>query len=195
MYDKMEDRAVYQQKIEKRNEEQILLALKQPLTAKQIAGKTSIPEYTCSYLMAKFVKNGLTLCINPKARNSRLYWLTKLGRKYRKNLCNKSKLSYIEYDLENIDWHLYGWVCFNHRSMVIKFLTEAMQPSKVKRILRLRKANIRISANNIRDVIRLLLSKGIVRPVKVKKKAHLRYELTELGIKFRQLLIQAEQRL
>ena len=70
-----------------------------------------------------------------------------------------------------------------------------MQPSKVKRILRLRKANIRISANNIRDVIRLLLSKGIVRPVKVKKKAHLRYELTELGIKFRQLLIQAEQRL
>ena len=70
-----------------------------------------------------------------------------------------------------------------------------MQPSEIKRILRIQRAHIRISANNIRDVVRLLLTKGIFRPVKVKKKAHLRYELTELGIKFRQLLIQAEQRL
>ena len=67
-----------------------------------------------------------------------------------------------------------------------------MQPSEVKRVLRVHRPNIRISANNIRDVIKLLLEKGLVQKVFVRKKAHPRYELTDSGNQFRQLLMQAE---
>lgn len=190
-YNKMENQTVYQPAMESQNDRKILLAFNQPLTAKQIAGKAGIPEDTCSYLMAKFTKNGMTTCLNPAAGNSRLYWLTELGKKYQKDICRQLNLSYTEYDLPNTDWELYGWICFNHRSAIIKTLTEPMQPSKIKQILRIQKPNIKISANNIRDVIRLLLAKKIVQPIKIKKKAHPRYDLTDVGKTFRQLLLNA----
>jgi hypothetical protein len=185
----MENQTVYHLAMESQNDRKILLAFNQPLTAKQVAGKTGIPEDTCSYMMAKFAKKGVTTCLNPIAGNSRLYWLTEVGKKSQKYLCRKLNLSYKEYDLPNIDWELYGWVCFNHRSAVIKTLNTPMQPSKIKQTLRIQKPNIKISANNIRDVIRLLLAMKIVQPVKIKKKAHPRYELTDSGRIFRQLLI------
>ena len=188
----MEHRTVYQPAIESQNDRKVLLAFNQPLTAKQVAGKTGIPEDTCICLIAKFAKNGLTTCLNPAAGNSRLYWLTELGKKCQKDLYRKLNQPYTEYSLPNIDWELYGWICFNHRSAIIKTLTEPMQPSKIKQILRIQKPNIKISANNIRDVIRLLLAKKIVQPVKIKKKAHLRYELTDLGRTLRQLLINSK---
>jgi len=188
----MEHRTVYQPAIESQNDRKVLLAFNQPLTAKQIAGQTGIPEDTCSYLIAKFAKTGITTCLNPAAGNSRLYWLTELGKKCQKEICRQFNLSHKEYDLPNIDWGLYGWICFNHRSAIIKTLTEPMQPSKIKQILRIQKPNIKISANNIRDVIRLLLAKKIVQPVKIKKKAHPRYELTDLGRTLRQLLINSK---
>lgn len=183
---------MYQPAIESQNDRKFLLAFNQPLTAKQVAGKIGIPEDTSSYLMAKFAKNSLTTCLNPVAVNSRLYWLTELGKKYQMELCSQLNLSCSEYELPKIDWQLYGWMCFNHRSAVIKTLTEPMQPSKIKQILRIQRPNIKISANNIRDVVRLLLAKKIVQPVKIKKKAHPRYELTDLGKTFRQLLINSK---
>ena len=192
LYDKMENQTVYRPAIESQNDREILLAFNQPLTTKQVAGKTGIPEDICGYLIAKFAKNGLAACLNPIAGNSRLYWLTDLGKKRQKDMCGKLNLPCREYDLPNIDWQLYGWICFNHRSAVIKTLTEPMQPSKIKQILRIQKPNIKISANNIRDIIRLFLTKGIVRPVKIKKKAHLRYELTDLGRTLRHLLINSK---
>ena len=152
----MENQTVYQPAIESQNDRKILLAFNQPLTAKHVAAKTGIPEDTCGYLMAKFAKNGLTICLNPAAGNSRLYWLTELGKKRQKNMCGKLNLPYREYDLPNIDWQLYGWICFNHRSAVIKTLTEPMQPSRIKQILRIQRPNIKISANNIRDIIQAL---------------------------------------
>ena len=140
-----------------RNYNKILLALPQPLTTKQISKRTGIPVNICSYTIGKFTKHGIIACLNPNASGSRLYWLTKAGILQKKQLCRKHGITYTEPKLPDIDWQLYGWVCFSHRSMVIKILTSAMQPSKVKRVLRLQRVNTRISANNIRDVIRLLL--------------------------------------
>jgi hypothetical protein len=188
----MENTTVYPSEIENQTDRKILLAFNQPLTAKQVAGKTGIPEDTSGYLMGKFAKNSLITCLNPAAGNSRLYWLTELGKKYQMELCSQLNLSYSEYELPNIDWQLYGWMCFNHRSAVIKTLTEPMQPSKIKQILRIQRPNIKISANNIRDIIRFFLAKKIVRDIKVKNKAHLRYELTDLGRILRQLLINSK---
>ena len=169
-----------------------LMAMNQPLTAKQIARKTGIPMDTCSYTIAKFTAKGLLTCLNPEATNSRLYWITELGRDCRKQLHQDRNLPYKEYDLPDVDWSLYGWLCYSHRAAVIRFLTEPKQPSAIKRTLRIYKPDVKISANNIRDVVKLLLEKGIVQKVFVRKKAHPRYELTELGHKLRQLLIQSE---
>jgi hypothetical protein len=49
-----------------------------------------------------------------------------------------------------------------------------------------------MSANNARDVIRYLKAKGIVRPVRPRKSKHPKYKLTKIGLKMRQLLLQAE---
>lgn len=168
------------------------MTTRQPLTGKQIGRRTGIPIDTCSYVVAKLVTRGLLTCLNPEARNSRLYWLTDLGIQCRKRLHRDLALAYEEYDLPCIDWALYGWICYSHRSIVMKTLTAPMQPSEIKRTIRKRKAGMKISANNIRDVVKLLLKKGIVQKVCVRKKAHPRYELTDSGNQFRELLIQSE---
>jgi predicted transcriptional regulator len=169
----------------------VLLALNQPLITRQISKKTGIPTYTCSYIIATFVDSGVLVCLNPHARNNRLYWFTKAGLQYLQQLYSTQNLTYSNPLLPDIDWNLYGWACFSHRSAIIKALTHPMQPSEIKRLFRFQKTQIRISANNIRDIIHLFLTKGIVRPVNNRGKSRPRYELTETGIKLRHLLIQA----
>lgn len=177
-----------------RNEfKSVVLSLNQPSVSRQISKKTGIPAHTCSYVITKLENSGVLICLNSGARNSRLYWLTETGHEYIQKLYSNQKRTYTKPILPTIDWQLYGWACFSHRSAIIKALTHPMQPSEIKRLFRLQRTHIRISANNIRDVIRLLLAKGIVRPVKIRKKAHLRYELTDTGIKVRQLLVNAEE--
>jgi len=67
-----------------------------------------------------------------------------------------------------------------------------MQPAVVKRKIKQQNPKIKMSANNVRDVMKLFVQKGIVKPVKIGKKAHLRYELSEEGCKLQGLLSQAE---
>jgi predicted transcriptional regulator len=177
------------------NRGRILMSMKQPMTAKQISRKTGIHLDTCSNVLGRFVSKGLSICLNPEARNSRLYWLTDLGRRCRRRLRQKLNLpeqAEKSYVFPSVNWSLYGWVCFNHRAAVIRTMTGPMQPSEVKRILRVHGPRMKISANNIRDIVKLFISRGIVRPVKIRKKAHPRYELTDVGNQFRQLLMQAE---
>ncbi len=170
----------------------VLMSLRQPLTAKQISRRTRISVDTCSYLLGKFAAKGIGVCVNPNARNSRLYWITDTGRKCQERLRRELSLSEESYDVSPVNWELYGWVCFNHRAAIIRIITGPIQPSEMKRRLRYLNSDIRISANNIRDVIRLFLQKGLVQKVVVKKKFHPRYELTELGAKFQGLLSRAE---
>lgn len=183
---------VYQWLTERNNRRKFLQAFGQPLTSRQISKKTGIPQGTCSYLITRLVDLGVLICLNPTAHTSRLYWLTRDGHGCRKKLDRMVGQSYQEPVWPDMDWHLYGWVCYSHRSAVIKALTVPMQPSEIKRVLRQQQSRLKISANNIRDIISLFRNKGIVQPVKARKKVFLRYELTGLGIKLRRLLIQAE---
>lgn len=98
----------------------------------------------------------------------------------------------ISYELPEIDWELYGSCCFSHRGAVIKTLATPMQPAEIKRRALLQNSMLRMSANNVRDVIRFFKEKGIVNPVKMRKKAYPRYELTEQGKDFRRLMMLAE---
>lgn len=170
----------------------LLLAAGQPLTAKQLARKTGIPANSCSYLLAKFTWKKLMTCLNAQARTSRLYGLTKFGISCRRQLHQEKNLPYCHDELPDINWPLYGRVCFSHREAVIRMLTEPLQPSALKRKLRLYRPHIKISANNIRDLVKWLLAEGIVEKIFIPKKAHPRYRLTDTGKQFRQLLLRAD---
>ncbi len=188
----MKNSNVYQWILEKENRKKILIAINQPLTATQLSKRVGIPVDTCCYLLAKFTFKGLLTCLNPGAIKSRLYGLAEFGIRCRKQLYQILRLPYKEYNKPDINWHLYGWVNFTHRSAIIKILTTPMQPAEIKKVLRIRHPKIKISANNVRDIIKLFLARNIVRPVKIRNKAHLKYELTDLGTKLRQLLLRAD---
>ncbi len=64
-----------------------------------------------------------------------------------------------------------------------------MQAAAIKRRAVFHDPQLRMSANNVRDVMRYLVDNGVVRVVRVRRKAHPRYELTELGHAFQQLLV------
>lgn len=170
----------------------ILLNLKQPMTALQLSKKTKLNRDQCSLILGQLTLCGLVKCLNPIAIRSRLYWLTPIGILCQKKLTNDKTLPDIVKHLPDIDWELYGWVCYNHRAAIIRALTEPMQPTVVKRKIKQQNPKIKMSANNVRDVMKLFLKRNIVKPVKVKKKTHLRYELTELGHQMQRLLSRAE---
>lgn len=188
----MQRKEVYEWAERSEKRKSILLNLKQPMTALQLSKKTGFSLDQCSLLLGQLTLCRLVKCLNPTVKRSRLYWLTPIGILCQKKLGKGKMLPDIVKHLPDIDWELYGWVCYNHRAAIIKALTEPMQPVKIKQRAKQRNPKIKMSANNVRDVIRLFLEKEIVKPIKVRKKAHLRYELTGLGRKIQGLLSQAE---
>jgi DNA-binding HxlR family transcriptional regulator len=175
-----------------KNRKRMLISIQQPMTAKQLSRQTAIPNETCSYILGKFAALQLCVCLNPEAGNSRLYWVTDLGRGIQVRLQEETDLPVGDISLPSANWELYGWVCYSHRSVVLRTLTEPMQPSEIRRKIRHRFSSAKISANNVRDIIRLFEKQGIARKVFFRKKAHPRYELTETGLIFQKLLNRAE---
>lgn len=170
----------------------ILLALKQPMTARQLSRLAGLSLDACSRVLNELSIYELVQCMNPSARQSRLYGLTDTGEKTIAKLQAESGCPHVKLESPNVDWDLYGWVCYRHRRAVLLALTEPTQPAAIKRKARSRNPQLRMSANNVRDVIRLFRDKGIVQPVQIRRKAHLRYELTDLGRKLRDVLIRVE---
>lgn len=172
--------------------QRILLALKQPSTARQLGKPTGLSLDACSRVLQQLATQGLVRCLNAEARQSRVYWLSEDGRRIRERLRTQAGLPELEHGFPEVDWQLYGWVCYRHRAAVIKALTEPLQPAAIKRRARSRDPGLCISANNVRDVIGLLVAKGIVVPVQIRRKAHPRYQLTDTGLRLQTLLNQAE---
>ncbi|MBI9018755.1 MAG: hypothetical protein JEZ07_15990 [Phycisphaerae bacterium] len=170
------------------NRKNTLLLMKLPLTAKQISSKLHIKPSTCSHILKDFTTKNLTSCLNPTAKNSRLYYLTTLGKHCQDMLCHELQKTIKDFPLPDTNWNLYGWLCFNHRSAIAKIINEPMQPSQIKRQLYRRNPDINISANNIRDIIKLFEKRDIVEKVYLKKKAHPRYKLTDIGKQLQELL-------
>ena len=173
-------------------EETAILAIVQPVTAKQLARTTGASLDNCSKRLHRLRAKGIVVCLNPAAQRNRLFWLTLRGIARFKELSGDShQLGAVK----DIDWGLYASVCFSHRSEVIKSLSHAMQPSQIKRRAIFRNPRCRISANNVRDVIRYFKSTGIVRSVAQEKRRHPRYELTDVGQEMRRLLTRVEVRI
>lgn len=164
----------------------ICLAITQPMTATQISERLGKSFSKCSKALLGLKSHKIMKCLNPAARRNRMFWLTATGKKLRRHLSAKvSSLC----DLSQVGWKSYAQICFSQRSQVIQTLAFAMQPSEIKRKTTRRVSGCRMSANNVRDVIRYLKANGIVRPVRLKKKAHPGYVLTKIGLQMRTLLL------
>ncbi len=163
------------------------------MTAKQLARRTGLPFDACRNVVLSLAKRGFLHCLNDEARRSRLYWLTKQGKLCQRQFCRDQGIKLPPYSLPEMDWELYGWVCYSHRSIIIKTLSEPLQPADIKRRARVRHPPLAMSASNVRDVIHLFQERGLVRPLQHRKCKHMRYELTELGQHCQQLLNQAEE--
>lgn len=184
----MQHSETYEWVIQDENRKRMLISIQQPMTAKQLSRQTAISKEMCSYLLGKFAALQLCVCLNPIAGNSRLYWMTDIGKEIQGKLQKEMNLPQKDIGFDSVNWNLYGWVCFSHRSIVLRALIEPMQPSEIRHRIRYRFPFAKITANNVRDIIRLFEKKAIVRKVFVKKKVHPRYELTEAGLQFQKLL-------
>ncbi len=184
----------YQWLVQSERRKQVVRQFTQPLTAKHLSQRTDLSRDACSHLLWELAIYGLVRCLNEHARRSRVYWLTYLGLGCQHKLYELLHTRPPKHHVPMVDWHLYGWVCFSHREAIIKALLYPMQPSAIKRRARLQNFELRMSANNVRDVIRLFLAKDIVRPVHRRRNAHPLYELTDVGIDVQRLLYRAGRR-
>ena len=175
------------------NHRQAVVAhLFQPSTARQLAHLLGVGTDACMKALWGLTIYELVRCLNPAAPASRLYWLTAMGVQCQRRLRQELGLPPFRHDLPRIDWSLYGSVCFSHRAAIIKALTEPLQPATIKRRALQRDPQLRMSANNVRDVIRLFQKRDVVRPIHFRGHKHIRYELTDLGRELRNLLLRAE---
>jgi len=184
----------YRYVIQSDRRHRILHSITQPLTAKQLAKRTGLNRDSCCEVLSQLRSARLVVCLNEKARQSRLYAPTILGFRTQRRFRAEDNLPSPEFFKPVCDWNLYGRLCHRHRSAVLLAMTEPLQPSIIKRHARSRDSEVRMSANNVRDVMRLLVAWGVARPVQIRRRAHLRYELTEQGRVFQELLRQAEVR-
>jgi len=169
----------------------VLLHLAHPMTASQLAPQLETPQGQCSRVLRALTQRGLARCLNPAARRSRVYELTPLGEKHQRQLCHRCGQPGVKSAFPDVDWSLYGWVCFSHRSAILRAMEQPLQPATIKRIARHQNEDLRMSANNVRDVIRLFVEKGIAKALTEGKRSHPRYELTERGRALQAVLLGA----
>ena len=169
----------------------VLSALTQPLTVKQLSSLASLKLPTCCHVLSELRIYKVVRCLNRRARRSRLYWLTKLGHQCRDALNDSACRDSNPADSPYINWDLYGAVCFSHRSAVLRAISGPMQSATIKRVARFQDPTIRMSANNVRVVIKFFAAQGIVTRIHIRGNHHPRYELTDLGRRFQLLILRA----
>ena len=188
----METDEAYYWLVQSERRKNILVGFNQPLTATHIARRTDITLDASLHLLWGLSLYGIIYCPNKGTRYNRLYWLTELGKACQRKLRETLALQPLIHHFPDVPWDLFSSVCYSHRSAVIKAMHEPMQAAAIKRKALFQYPKLRMSANNVRDVMRCLLNEGVVRKIKIKKKAHPRYELTDLGKAFKELLVGAK---
>lgn len=171
----------------KSTDARLLVALSHPMTVTQLARRLDRHPDSVSRSVVRLANRRILRCLNPRAQRSRVYGLTINGISQRRAADPEQN-----YAAPKIDYALFGWLCHRHRRAVLLALDRPLQPADMKRRARLRDDRLRISSNNVRDIVPLLLARGVVRPVRVRKRVHFQYELTEVGRQLREFMIRAE---
>ncbi len=170
----------------------VLLNLSQPLTATQIAKRTQMARDHVSDVVRELGIYKLCYCCNPESVRGRVVTLTKLGRKCRERLLRRYKLTELPCHTGEVDCNLLGWAVFRHRASVIKVLDRPMRAVTARKLAISKDSELRMSSNNARDVLKLVVKNGIAEAVEERKQAHPIYQLTDAGRQVQTLLYQAE---
>ena len=170
----------------------VLLNLSQPLTATQIAKRTQMARDHVSDVLRELSIYKLCCCCNPESVRGRVFTLTKLGRKCRERLLKKYKLTELPCHTGKVDCSLLGWAVFRHRASVIKILDRPMRAVTARKLAISRDSELRMSSNNARDILKLIVKNGIAKAVEERKQARPIYELTDAGRQLQMLLYQAD---
>ncbi len=160
-------------------QQSIVDALTQPMTATQLAQRTQIRPYLCGRQLRKLAEQGRVRCLTPTVRRSRIYATREYASAHDRTTQKDAA----------IDWDLYAWICFSQRSAVLRTLDQPLQSAEIARRARRHDPQLRMSANNVRDVINAFAANGIVEPLFLRKKAHPRYQLTATGRQLQEHLL------
>jgi len=126
--------------------------------------------------------------LNPQANKSRLYGLTPTGRQFQKHARREFGLTPVVRIASEVDWERYGLACFSHRAAIVSVLSLPLTTAELKRRIRRHDASARISCNNIRDALKVLCRRRVVRRVTIGRDRRTRYALTEACEAFPDLL-------
>ena len=189
--EEMRINTAYYRLVQSEGRKKILLSMNQPMTATHIARRSDITLDSCLRFLRDLMSASVIYCLNEGTRHNRLYWLTAFGIRCQRRLRETLALRPIDHRVPDVPWDLYSSVCYSHRSSVIGAMNRPMQAVNIKRKALFQNPRLRMSANNTRDVLRYLSQQQIVRKLKIKRRRHPTYALTDLGATFKELLLGA----
>jgi hypothetical protein len=167
--------------------ETLLLSFIQPATAKQLSNRTEIKFSICNSFMKKLSAFGLSICRNSDSQRGKLYDLTDAGEVVLKQIANERGIT-VRYW---IDWKLFACLAFNQRSDVLltwRNPNESLRAIEIKERAQKQKPSTKMSANNVRDVLRYLTENALVIKILKPRSTFPRFEITELGWIYRIML-------
>ncbi len=171
----------------------LLASMPQPLTAVQVARRTDWSLDACTYLFWELTERALLRCLNAGARRYRVYWLSEHGAASQRRLRGCLRLPRLPHSFPEVDWALYGEMCFSHRSTIIRTLSEPLQPAAIKRRAYRSNPALRMSANNARDAVKVLREHEVMETIHFDDERWVRVRLTPTGEKIRTLLLGADR--
>ncbi len=169
-----------------RNRIALLQGISQPRSVSQLASHLAMKRDRCSQMMRRARKTGLVVCVNSQSSRTRVYAPTAEGLM----VLHSQALPLASGPMD--DWRDFAFVASSHRRAVVLAMEGPMQAAAIKRRARYLDPTVRMSANNVRDVLGALLTQDIVREVWLRKRAHRRFELTAKGIRLQEQLRRAE---
>jgi len=139
--------------------DEVIRHLGSPRCAREIREMTGFQRKTVETILARATKAGIVRCITPRARQSRLYALTTLGRLMRLERVPESRHDR-PYD-EEIPWDLYAWVqAGRYRRLALKHLRNRLRPRTLRQAI---KADYeRIGMTHVYGVLRELKVRALV---------------------------------
>lgn len=169
----------------------LMRLLSQPMTPAHLAQQAGLTTKAACKVVAELREHGLIECLTPNIQRGRLYARTTLGESVWSLIKKRSASEPPANKLPAEDHLAYASVCYRHRSVVVRGLGMPRQASQIKHWIRSNLPGAKISANNVRDVLRKLIRIGIVYRTNSDHEYYPVYALTKRGQRFRDLLDQA----
>ena len=114
---------VYEWLINSHRRKLLIMNISQPMTVSQLANQAKLQREACTFLLWQLSVYCLVKCLNKEARACRLYWLTDSGKECQRRVLREESIPAYVYNYPKVNWKLYGWVCYRHRSRMVQIFS------------------------------------------------------------------------